>query len=150
MADTKSAEERSRNMAAIRSTNTAPELYIRKLLFNRGYRYRLYDKRLPGHPDLWMKKYNTAVYVNGCFWHRHNGCRYAYTPKSRLEFWNETFRHNVERDLLVKRELEERNIRCLVIWECTVKNAQKKNGNPDTLLQKITSFLNSSSNYAEI
>lgn len=150
MADTKSAEERSRNMAAIRSTNTAPELYIRKLLFNRGYRYRLYDKRLPGHPDLWMKKYNTAVYVNGCFWHRHNGCRYAYTPKSRLEFWNEKFRHNVERDLLVKRELEERNIRCLVIWECTVKNAQKKNGNPDTLLQKITSFLNSSSNYAEI
>ena len=150
MADTKSAEERSRNMAAIRSTNTAPELYIRKLLFNRGYRYRLYDKRLPGHPDLWMKKYNTAVYVNGCFWHRHNGCRYAYTPKSRLEFWNEKFRHNVERDLLVKRELEERNIRCLVIWECTGKNAQKKNGNPDTLLQKITSFLNSSSNYAEI
>lgn len=150
MADKKSAEERSRNMAAIRSTNTAPELYIRKLLFNRGYRYRLYDKRLPGHPDLWMKKYNTAVYVNGCFWHRHNGCRYAYTPKSRLEFWNEKFRHNVERDLLVKRELEERNIRCLVIWECTVKNAQKKNGNPDTLLQKITSFLNSSSNYAEI
>lgn len=150
MADTKSAEERSRNMAAIRSTNTAPELYIRKLLFNRGYRYRLYDKRLPGHPDLWMKKYNTAVYVNGCFWHRHKDCRFAYTPKSRLEFWNEKFRHNVERDLLVKRELEERNIRCLVIWECTVKNAQKKNGNPDTLLQKITSFLNSSSNYAEI
>lgn len=91
MADIKSAEDRSRNMAAIKSKNTSPELFLRHLLHTHGYRYRLYASHIPGHPDIWMKKYNVAMFIHGCFWHRHEGCKYAYMPKSRLEFWTTKF-----------------------------------------------------------
>ena len=87
MADIVSPEKRSQNMSAIRSKNTKPEVYLRKLLFAQGYRYRIADKSVPGHPDIFLRKYNTAIFVNGCFWHRHPDCKYAYTPKSRVEFW---------------------------------------------------------------
>ena len=112
--DIKSQQERSKNMAAIRSRNTSPELYLRKLLFARGYRYRVNVSNIPGHPDLYLRKYNTAVFVNGCFWHRHEGCRFAYTPKSRVEFWQKKFEANKRRDMQVRAELEE-------IWEKTKK-----------------------------
>ena len=78
MADIVSPEKRSQNMSAIRSKNTKPEVYLRKLLFAQGYRYRIADKSVPGHPDIFLRKYNTAIFVNGCFWHRHSGCKYAY------------------------------------------------------------------------
>ena len=91
MADIVSPEKRSQNMSAIRSKNTKPEVYLRKLLFAQGYRYRIADKSVPGHPDIFLRKYNTAIFVNGCFWHRHPGCKYAYTPKSRVEFWQKKF-----------------------------------------------------------
>ena len=77
MADIVSPEKRSQNMSAIRSKNTKPEVYLRKLLFAQGYRYRIADKSVPGHPDIFLRKYNTAIFVNGCFWHRHLGCKYA-------------------------------------------------------------------------
>ena len=89
--DIKSPEERSKNMAAIHSKNTKPEIYLRKLMFARGYRYSVNSKSVPGHPDIYMKKYNTAIFVHGCFWHRHEGCKYAYVPKSRIEFWQKKF-----------------------------------------------------------
>ena len=92
--DIKSPEERSKNMAAIHSKNTKPEIYFRKLLFARGYRYSLNSKNIPGHPDVYLRKYNTAIFVHGCFWHRHNGCKYAYMPKSREDFWAEKFETN--------------------------------------------------------
>ncbi len=92
MADIVSPEKRSQNMSAIRSKNTKPEVYLRKLLFAQGYRYRIADKSVPGHPDIFLRKYNTAIFVNGCFWHRHPGCKYAYTPKSRVEFWQKKLR----------------------------------------------------------
>ena len=91
-------EQRSKNMAAIRSKNTKPEVYFRKLLFAKGYRYSLNSKRIPGHPDIYLKKYNTTVFVHGCFWHRHAGCRFSYMPKSRIEFWQKKFEANQKRD----------------------------------------------------
>ena len=126
MADTLSPEERSRNMAAIKSRDTKPEVYLRKLLFAKGYRYRIADKNIPGHPDIFLRKYNTAIFVHGCFWHRHPGCKYAYTPKSRVEFWQKKFDDNVRRDTVVTKELQQQGIKQLIIWECTI-NSMKRN-----------------------
>ena len=120
MADIKSPQERSRNMAKIRSRDTKPEDYVRKLLFGQGYRYRKNVGGIPGHPDAWLPKYNTALFVHGCFWHRHAGCRYAYTPKSRVDFWADKFQKNIARDSAVRKQLADGKIRVLVIWECTV------------------------------
>lgn len=121
MADIKSSEERSRNMSAIRSRDTKPELYLRKLLFAEGLRYRKNVQKLPGCPDMYFARYRTAVFVHGCFWHRHSECKYAYTPKSRVEFWQKKFEANIRRDEVVRNELASVGIRCLVIWECTIK-----------------------------
>lgn len=126
MADIKSPEERSKNMSAIKRSDTKPELFIRRLLFDSGYRYRLQTNKIPGHPDLWMRKYNSAIFVHGCFWHRHKDCTMAYMPKSRTEFWESKFNKNIQRDQVVAEQLREQRIKCLVIWECTIKNAQKK------------------------
>ena len=108
MADIVSQERRSRNMAAIRSKNTRPEVYLRKLLFAEGFRYRIAEDSVPGHPDIFLRKHNAAVFVNGCFWHRHQGCKYAYMPKSRVDFWQKKFDANVQRDSMVKYDLQNR------------------------------------------
>ena len=125
MADIVSPEKRSQNMSAIRSKDTKPEVYLRKLLFAQGYRYRIADKSVPGHPDIFLRKYNTAIFVNGCFWHRHPGCKYAYTPKSRVEFWQKKFDDNVRRDSAVKAELLEHGIKLLTVWECAIRRMQR-------------------------
>lgn len=150
MADIKSPEARSRNMSAIKSKNTKPEIFLRKLLFSCGYRYRIHTSAVPGHPDLWLRKFNTAIFVNGCFWHRHQGCKYAYNPKTRIEFWNNKFEQNINRDNTVRKELEERGIRCLVIWECSIEKARKKTGDPQALLNEVILFLHSDAKYGEI
>lgn len=150
MADIKSSEERSKNMSAIKSKNTKPEIFLRKLLFANGYRYRIHSNTIPGHPDLWLKKYDTAIFVNGCFWHRHQGCRYAYTPKTRIDFWNRKFDQNIKRDQTVKKELLDGGIRCLIIWECTIEKSRKKNGSPQSLIDEIEIFLHSDELYLEI
>lgn len=139
--DIKSPEERSRNMAAIRSKDTKPEIYFRKLLFAQGYRYSLNSKKIPGHPDLYLRKYNTAIFIHGCFWHRHSGCQYAYMPKSRVEFWQKKFEANVKRDYVVKIELQDRGIKCLIVWECTVKKMMKNREFRETYLVTVTNFL---------
>lgn len=123
--DIKSPEERSRNMAAIHSKNTKPEVWFRKQLFAKGYRYSLNTNKVPGHPDIYLRKYNTAIFVHGCFWHRHPGCKYAYMPKSRVEFWQKKFETNVKRDQEVQKELYNQGIKCLIIWECTIKKMKK-------------------------
>lgn len=143
MADIKSPEERSRNMAKIRSRDTKPEDYVRKLLFGQGYRYRKNVSSIPGHPDAWLAKYNTALFVHGCFWHRHAGCRYAYTPKSRVDFWMGKFRKNIARDTAVREQLAARRIRVLVIWECTVKRMMKSDEERERVLDRIVKFLTS-------
>lgn len=148
--DIKSPSERSKNMAAIHSRNTKPEVYLRKLLFARGYRYGLNFKTVPGHPDIYLKKYNTAIFVNGCFWHRHEGCKYAYMPKSRVEFWQKKFESNIKRDLKVKQELSELKVKQLVIWECTIKGMKKSEIVEARILEKIISFLECEGYFEEI
>ncbi len=143
MADIKSKKERSQNMAKIRSKDTEPEIWLRKKLFERGYRYRKNVKNIPGHPDIWLKKYNTAIFVHGCFWHRHNGCKYAYMPKSRVEFWKDKFERNILRDALVKEELKGREIRQLIVWECTVKEMHRSVDTEQRIIDRIEKFLSS-------
>lgn len=148
--DIKSAEERSKNMSAIHSKNTKPEVYLRKLLFAKGYRYGLNSKRVSGHPDIYLKKYNTAIFVHGCFWHRHERCKYAYTPKSRVEFWQKKFNANVKRDGIVRRELRDEKVKILVIWECTIKKMKKNKEIEQEIIEQIEKFLHSSRNELEI
>lgn len=150
MADIKTPEERSRNMAAIKGKDTKPEMYLRKLLYSKGYRYRKNFSQIPGHPDIWLAKYRTAIFVHGCYWHRHPGCKYAYTPKSNAGFWASKFDDNVQRDKKIVAELSFQGIRCLVMWECTL-NAMRKNENMALhTLSEIESFLASDRMYLEI
>lgn len=139
--DIVTSEQRSKNMSAIRSKNTKPEIYFRKLLFAEGYRYSLNSKNIPGHPDIYLKKYNTAVFINGCFWHRHEGCKYAYMPKSRVEFWQKKFEANQRRDEKVRQELEEKRIKRLVIWECTIKKMLKNIEFEKDILETTNRFM---------
>lgn len=141
--DIKSPEERSRNMAAIHSRNTKPEIWFRKQLFAYGYRYSLNTNRVPGHPDIYLRKYNTAIFVHGCFWHRHSGCKYTYMPKSRVEFWGKKFDANVKRDKAVQEKLYNQGIKCLVIWECTIKEMKKNHELYVKNMIKVEDFLKS-------
>ena len=145
-----SSAERSKNMSAIRGQNTKPEQLIRQWLFAKGYRYRLHVKYIPGHPDLYLRKYNTAIFVNGCFWHRHNNCKFAYTPKSNVEFWNKKFENNIRRDDEVKRLLEEQGIKQLVVWECVIKKMARNIEYKYEILNAIELFLSSGSRFLEI
>lgn len=150
MADIKSPEERSRNMAAIRNKDTKPEIYFRKLLFSQGYRYRKNVSNVYGHPDIYLAKYHTALFVNGCFWHRHNGCKYAYTPKTRTEFWKKKFANNLRRDSDVRNALSEENIKCIIVWECSIKKMQKDEVYKQNCLCSIERFFRSQELYIEI
>lgn len=150
MADTKSPEERSKNMAKIRSTDTAPEVWVRKHLFSRGYRYRKNDKRIAGCPDLYLPKFHTVVFVHGCFWHRHSECRFSYMPKSNLDYWNLKFQKNIERDNAVKASLLNSGLKVLIIWECTIKKmAQSKNLETEGF-NKVEDFFHSDKDYLEL
>jgi len=144
------AIERSKNMSAIRGKNTKPELLIRQWLFSKGYRYRLNVDYIPGHPDLFLRKYNTAVFVNGCFWHRHKGCKYAYTPKSNIEFWLRKFDDNVNRDNKVQQALKSQGIKQLVIWECTIKKMAKNVEYKSEILGMVSSFFASDTQRLEL
>lgn len=148
--DIKSPEERSKNMAAIHSKNTKPEIFFRKLLFAQGYRYSLNSKKIPGHPDVYLKKYNTAIFIHGCFWHRHSGCKYAYMPKSKVEFWRKKFEANQQRDSVVQNELHERNIKCLVVWECTIKHMKKDAEFCEKMMEYVVDFIKSQEKFREL
>ncbi|MDE5589990.1 MAG: very short patch repair endonuclease [Acetatifactor sp.] len=148
--DTVTSEQRSKNMSAIRSKDTKPEIYIRKLLFSRGYRYRVNSKQVSGHPDIYLKKYNTAIFIHGCFWHRHEKCKYAYMPKSNVEFWNKKFDTNIRRDAVVQEELRAGGIKCLIIWECTVKQMKKNKEVCDKYMELVENFLVSPELYKSI
>ena len=143
MADIKTKEERSYNMSRIKGRDTKPEIYLRKLLFAEGFRYRIAEKSVPGHPDIFLRKYNTAIFVHGCFWHRHQGCKYSYTPKSRVEFWQKKFDDNIKRDSVVRGELKNRKIKCLIVWECTIKRMMKSSQLQTRNLTEIVKFITS-------
>jgi DNA mismatch endonuclease, patch repair protein len=116
--DILSSEARSALMSRIRGKNTKPELVVRHLLHSMGYRFRLHRRDLPGTPDLVLPKYRLAFLVHGCFFHHHGGCRLAYVPKTRTDFWREKFSKNIERDRKVQRALRAAGWTPIVIWEC--------------------------------
>ena len=116
----KVSEQRSRNMAAIRSTNTKPEIKVRKVLHSMGYRFRLHRKDLPGSPDIVLPKYKTVIFVHGCFWHRHQNCKYASNPKTRREFWEKKFKENIERDKKTQEKLKNLGWKTNIVWELSL------------------------------
>jgi DNA mismatch endonuclease, patch repair protein len=134
MVDTLSPEDRSRRMSAIRSGNTKPEMVVRRLLHGLGYRYRLHRRDLPGTPDLVFPSRRCVVFVHGCFWHRHEDCRLARLPKSRVEFWETKLEGNRQRDQRKVRELVESGWRVLIVWECELADV-------DALTMRLKSFL---------
>jgi len=121
MADVHSKEIRSYNMSRIRSGNTKPEELIRKYLFSRGLRYRKNDKRLPGKPDLVFPKYRVVIFVHGCFWHKHTGCRYFVLPETNAEFWDAKLEGNRQRDERDTAQLRASGWRVIVVWECELR-----------------------------
>ncbi len=141
MADIKTSAERSKNMSRIRSADTKPEVWLRKQLFMRGYRYRKNVKDILGHPDIWLARYNSAIFVHGCFWHRHKGCKFAYLPKSREDFWKKKFEDNIARDLFVKEQLISKGIKVIVIWECTIKKMIKSDLLREKAIDEIELYL---------
>ena len=113
-------------MSRIRGKDTKPEKIVRSVLHKDGYRFRLNRKDLPGKPDIVLPKYQSVVFVHGCFWHRHPRCKYAYNPKSRIKFWQMKFSENVKRDKLVRKELRKMGWKVIVVWECELKNDKKE------------------------
>lgn len=128
-------------MSRIRSTDTKPEVYLRKKLFAAGYRYRKNDRRLPGCPDIYLPKYRTVIFVHGCFWHRHEGCRYAYMPKSRTDFWEKKFRRNMERDREVMKVLRNAGLKVIIVWECCIRRMMKDSQKEEETLRRIEAFI---------
>ena len=119
-------EQRSWNMSRVRSVDTNPEKIVRSWLHLNGWRFRLHDKTLPGSPDIVMKKYGTVIFIHGCFWHSHQGCRRATIPKTNREFWEKKLKGNVERDKKAREQLSQMGWKVIVIWECEVKNGKFK------------------------
>jgi len=149
--DIKSTAARSQNMAKIRSKNTNPEIFIRSELHKRGYRFRVNFSEIVGNPDIYFSKKQVAVFVHGCYWHRHEGCKFAYTPKSNIDFWLTKFEANKARDRVVKETLSANNIRVLVIWECTVKRMQKSQQADEEVFSLFREFFEDSQReYLEI
>ncbi len=150
--DTVSPEARSRMMAAVRSRDTAPELLVRRALREAGWRYRVCDKRLPGHPDIVVPRSHALIEIRGCFWHRHGWepdgrkivqrafCPYATTPNSNRAFWNAKFRSNVLRDAEHERLWAEHGWNVLVIWECALKTAAEREKTFRFLLRELEKF----------
>lgn len=126
MADVLTPKQRSYNMSRIRSRDTKPEEIVRKYLFSQGFRYRKNDTRLPGKPDIVLPKYKTVIFVNGCFWHKHEGCKYFVWPKSNVSFWREKLEKNVERDKHNYQLLQQMGWKTLIIWECTLKGSKAR------------------------
>ena len=125
MTDIVDSQRRSEMMASIKGQDTTPERAVRRIAHGMGLRFRLHRKDLPGRPDLVFPRHRLAVFVHGCFWHRHAGCRYAYTPKSRVAFWTEKFAGNVARDRRNEEALRKLDWRTLVIWECEARDTER-------------------------
>lgn len=124
---------RSYNMSQIKGKNTKPEETVRKYLFSHGFRYRKNDGRLPGTPDIVLPKYKTVIFVNGCFWHGHEGCKYFVYPQNNAEFWKNKIKTNIERDIRKEKQLTELGWRIVTIWECQLKPKRRE----ETLLKLL-------------
>ena len=126
MSDTLTYAQRHTCMASIHGKDTKPEMVVRRYLWGHGFRYRLNHPRLPGKPDIVMRKYRTCIFVNGCFWHGHESCRYYTIPKTNTDFWVNKVRRNKERDLKVQHELAAMGWHSITIWECELKPAKRE------------------------
>ena len=136
MADVHDKQTRSYNMSRIKGKNTKPEVMVRKFLFANGFRYRLHDKDLPGKPDLVLKKFKTVIFIHGCYWHGHEGCRYFIPPKTRTEWWLNKINGNKKKDIKSIVALKKEGWNVLIIWECELKTDKREN-----TLKKIFSIL---------
>lgn len=143
MAEKISPEVRSRMMAGIRSANTKPELLVRRYLHQAGFRFRLFPKDLPGRPDVVLAKWRTVLFVHGCFWHGHRGCRYFRIPKTRTEWWTAKIEANIARDARAEAQLREIGWRVGVVWECALR------AHPDRTLSAVEGFLRGNETFAE-
>lgn len=137
MTDVMTSGQRSRCMAAIKGKNTRPELIVRKYLFARGLRFRINNRKLPGTPDIVLKRYKTVVFVDGCFWHGHEGCRYFKLPASNVEFWKQKINLNIARDYRAEVELRLLGWRVIRIWECEIKTKSRRQQALDALYNRI-------------
>lgn len=126
MSDRLTPEQRSWNMSRIKGKDTKIEVEVRKYLFSKGYRFRKNDKRYPGKPDIILPKYHVAIFIHGCFWHRHEGCKDATTPKTKTDFWLNKFENNVKNDQIKQNKLKELGWKVVVIWECELKKDFQK------------------------
>jgi DNA mismatch endonuclease (patch repair protein) len=133
MTDKITSEERSRVMARVRSRDTTPEKRVRSWLHRKGYRFRLHREDLPGCPDIVLPKYKTAIFVHGCFWHRHEGCKRASMPEAHKDYWLTKFERNVVRDERVQQELRDQGWQVVVVWECETREG--------SILERRLSFL---------
>ena len=122
MTDVHDKVTRSYNMSQIKGKNTKPEILVRKFLFSKGFRYRINDKKLPGKPDIVLQKYKTVIFVNGCFWHGHENCKYFTLPKTRTEWWKEKIEKTIINDFVKQEELIKMGYKVQIIWECEVKS----------------------------
>lgn len=131
-------EQRSRCMAAIKGKDTKPEMVVRKYLFSKGLRYRVNNRKLPGSPDIVLKKYRTVVFIDGCFWHGHENCKYYRLPKSNVDFWRHKIAMNFARDYANNVDLELAGWRVIRIWECEIKTKAKRDETLKNLYAMIT------------
>lgn len=136
MADVHDKATRSYNMSRIRSKDTKPEILIRQFLFHNGFRYRLHDAKLPGKPDIVLPKYKTVIFINGCFWHGHENCKYFKLPKTRTEWWQAKIERNIANDKENHTLLQQAGYKVIIIWECDIKNKSVYNTLIDEIKQK--------------
>ena len=137
MADIKSKEDRSRNMAAIKGKDTKPEMIVRKYLFSKGLRFRVHVKKLAGSPDIVLPKHKTVIFVNGCFWHGHEGCKNYRLPKSNEFYWEQKIRRNKARDIANEYVLQTEGWRVIRVWECEIKKVNDREKILETLYKQI-------------
>ena len=140
MSDIKTKEDRSYNMSRISGKNTKPEKLVRKYLFSQGFRYRKNDRKLPGTPDLVLPKYRTVIFINGCFWHGHEGCKYFVWPKSNVDFWRNKILTNIARDKLQTKKKKKMGWTVLVVWECELR-PKTRQATLETLKNKLLQSL---------
>jgi DNA mismatch endonuclease (patch repair protein) len=138
---------RSRNMSAIRGKDTAPEIVVRRALHRMGFRFRLHSTSLPGRPDIVLTRHRAAIFVHGCFWHRHDGCRFASTPSTRRKFWADKFERNVHRDWRNIQDLRRMGWRVLVVWECALR---KRTPDDPIVAQLLRTWMSSASKQDQI
>lgn len=126
MSDVLTAEQRHRCMSRVRSKNTKPEITVRQFLFSHGFRFRINRKDLPGKPDIVLPKYKTVVFINGCFWHGHDNCKYATIPETNRDFWQTKISRNIERDKQTREKLVADGWNVIDIWQCQLKSKDKE------------------------